>query len=136
MEIVLAITAAAAALWGALLVRSASLWLAAALFVAMGYVLGPPLWTAHVGPITITADRGLLIGLGCMGIWHCRRGQLAPGIMTGFDWLLCATLAYFTLRCALTGAPPPDGASVKPFWKLVAAFWVPAAIYFAARVAP
>jgi O-antigen ligase len=136
MELVLVILAVAVAVWGALFARSATVWMATALFMALGYVLGPPLWSVHAGPVPLTCDRLLLVGLGLLGLWHWRQGKLALGEMTGFDWLLIATLAYFTARTALTGAPPPDGASVKPFWKLVAAFWVPSAIYLAARVAP
>jgi O-antigen ligase len=136
MELALVLIAAAAAVWGAVFARTASMWMATALFIALGYVLGPPLWAVHAGPIPLTCDRALLLGLGAIGAWHWRQSQLAPGTMTAFDWLLFATIAYFTVRCALTGSPPPEGASVKPFWKLVAAFWVPAAVYFAARVAP
>jgi O-antigen ligase len=135
MEIVLAIVGAASLVWGAAYARRAALLPAAAAFIALGYVLGPPLWTAHVG-VPLTIDRLLLIGLGLMGVWHWRTGRLNPGVMTGYDWLLVATVAYFTVRCALTGAPPTEGASVKPFWKLMAAYWVPAAVYFTARMAP
>jgi O-antigen ligase len=136
MELVLGLIVVAGAVWAALFARSASLWLATTLFVALGYILGPPLWTSRVGPIPLTADRVLLLGLAAMALWHWRQGKLQFGAMTGYDWLPVAALAYFTARCAVTGAPPPDGASVKPFWKLVAAFWVPAAIYCTARVAP
>lgn len=136
MELVLVIFAVAIAVWGALFARSTTVWMATALFMTLGYVLGPPLWTVHAGPLPLTCDRVLLVGLGLLGLWHWRQGKLEPGAMTGCDWLLIATLGYFTARTALTGAPPPDGTSVKPFWKLVAAFWVPGAIYLAARVAP
>jgi O-antigen ligase len=137
MELVLVMIAAVAAVWGALFARRASVWMATALCMALGYVLGPPLWTLHAGPIPLTCDRVLFVGLAAMGAWHWRQGKLTPGSMTGYDWLLVAALAYFTVRCALSGSPPPrEGAVVKPVWKLIAAFWVPAAIYFAARVAP
>jgi O-antigen ligase len=136
MELVLVLIAAVAVVWGTLFARVASIWMATALFMALGYVLGPPLWSVDAGPIPLTCDRVLLVGLAALGVWNWRQGKLAPGAMTAFDWLLVAALAYFTVRCALTGSPPTEGASVKPFWKLVAAFWVPAAIYFAARVAP
>lgn len=135
MEFVLAIAGLALLVWATLCARRASLLPAAAAFIAFGYVLGPPLWTAHVG-VPLTIDRLLLVGLGLLGMWHWRGGRLRSGVMTGYDWLLVATVGYFTLRCALTGAPPTEGASVKPFWKLVAAYWVPAAVYFTARVAP
>ena len=106
------------------------------MFIAAGYVLGPPLWTAHVGPVALTVDRVLLIGLGAMGVWQWRQGRLSLEAMTGYDWLLIAVLAYMTLRCVMTDSPPVDGASVKPWWKLIAAYWVPAALYLAGRVAP
>ena len=57
MELVLVIVAAAAAAWGAVIARCAPLWLGAAGCIALGYVLGPPLWTAHVGPLPLTPDR-------------------------------------------------------------------------------
>jgi O-antigen ligase len=137
MELVILILALAAATWGAVFVQRASLWFAGAAFVAAGYVLGPPLWTAHLGPIPVTTDRVLLVGLAAMALWQWRQGRLQPGGWTRFDWLLVAALAYFTIRCAMTPAPPPgDGSIVKPWWKLIAAFWVPAAIYLIARVAP
>jgi O-antigen ligase len=137
MELVLLLLAIAAATWGAVFAQRASLWVAGATFIAAGYVLGPPLWTMHVGPIPVTADRVLLLGLAMIAVWQWRQGRLKPGVMTGFDWLLVALLAYFTIRCAITPAPPPgEGSTVKPWWKLIAAFWVPAAIYLTARAAP
>jgi O-antigen ligase len=136
MAIVVLMLALAAAAWGALFARRASLWFASAVFIAAGYVLGPPLWTAHLGPVALTIDRVLLIALATMGVWQWRRGRLNLAVMTGYDWLLVAALAYMTLRCVMTDPPPADSASVKPWWKLAAAYWVPAALYLAGRVAP
>jgi O-antigen ligase len=137
MEIIILLTAAAGVVWAAAFAQRVSLWPAAAVFIAAGYVLGPPLFTAHLGPVPVTIDRLLLVALAAMAAWQWRMGRLQPGMMTGFDWLLAVALAYFTVRCALTPPPPPGaGSVVKPWWKLIAAFWVPAAIYLAARVAP
>ncbi len=137
MEIVVAIGALAAATWAALVARHISVWAATAAFIALGYVLGPPLWSADIGPLPLTPDRVLLAGLGALGLLHWRTGKLRPGVMTGYDWLLLTALAYFTLRCVVTGAAPTiEGAAVKPLWKLVTAFWIPASLYLAARVAP
>ena len=47
MELVILLFAVAAAAWGASVRRHASLWFATAPFIALGYVLGPPLWTVH-----------------------------------------------------------------------------------------
>jgi O-antigen ligase len=137
MELLLLLVVLSAIVWGAVFAQRASLWFAGAAFIAAGYVLGPPLFSVHAGPIPVTPDRILLVGLAAMFAWQWRQGRLQPGVMTGFDWLLIAALAYFTVRCALTAAPPEgEGSTVKPWWKLIAAFWVPAAIYFTARVAP
>lgn len=136
MPVVLIILAIAALAWWAAYAQRGSLWAACAGFVALGYVLGPPLLTVRVGPVPLTVDRVLLLGLCGLVLWQWRSGQLRLGALTGFDWLLIAAVAYFTVRCALTPAPPADGASVKPWWRLISAFWVPAAVYFAARTAP
>lgn len=137
MELVVLILALAAATWGGVFAQRASLWFAAAAFIAAGYILGPPLWTAHLGPIPVTTDRVLLVGLAVMALWQGCQGRLQIGGWTRFDWLLAAALAYFTIRCVMTPPPPTgEGSIVKPWWKLIAAFWVPAAIYLTARVAP
>jgi len=136
MQIVLLILVAAAAMWWAVYAQHGAVWTGCAAFVALGYVLGPPLWNPNLGPIPLTVDRVLLVGLAAALAWHWRRGRLAFGGVTGLDWLLMAVLAYFTIRCALTPAPPLDGSSVKPWWRLIAAFWIPAAIYLAVRAAP
>jgi O-antigen ligase len=133
MEIVLAIGAVASFCFWAAYARRGSLWMGCAAFIALGYVLAPPLWTAHIGPIPLTVDRLLLAGLGAAFLWKWRQGELSLQHVSAADWLLAATIGYFTVRCAMTPAPPPDGSTVKPWWRLIAAFWIPAALYLAAR---
>lgn len=133
MPIVLAIFAVVGLLgWGAY-ARRGSLWVGAAAFIALGYVLAPQLWTAHLGPIPLTIDRILLVGLGAAYVWKWRQGELSLRHISAADWLLLIAIGYFTIRCAMTPAPPLDGSSVKPWWRLIAAFWIPAALYLAAR---
>jgi O-antigen ligase len=86
--------------------------------------------------VPLTVDRLLLVGLCGVVLWHWRGGQLRLGAMTGFDWLLVALVGYLTVRCAVTPEPPEDGSAVKPWWRLISAFWVPTAVYLAARTAP
>jgi O-antigen ligase len=136
MELVLIILAIAAAAWWAVYARYGSPLLGCGAFVALGYVLGPPLWSPNVGPVPLTVDRLLLIGLGGAVVWQWRQGRLQPGRLAGADWLLMVTLAYFTIRCTVTPAAMIDASSVKPWWRLIAAFWVPAALYATARTAP
>lgn len=136
MPVVLTILAVAALVWWAAYAQRGSLWAACAGFVAIGYVLGPPLLTLRAGPVPLTVDRLLLLGLCGVMLWHWRSGQLRLGAMTGFDWLLIATVTYLTIRCAVTPDPPADGSTVKPWWRLISAFWAPTAVYVAARTAP
>ncbi|HEX6962705.1 MAG TPA: O-antigen ligase family protein, partial [Lacipirellula sp.] len=136
MELVLLILALAAATWWAVYARYGSLVAGAGAVVALGYVLGPPLWSPQLGPVPLTVDRLLLVGLGAAYVWNWRKGQLSFGRVTAADWLLIATVGYFTVRCALTPPAPIDASTVKPWWRLIAAFWVPAALYLAARTAP
>lgn len=136
MPVVLIIVALATLTWWAAYAQRGSLWAACAGFVAIGYVLGPPLLTVRAGPVPLTVDRVLLLGLCGVVLWHWRSGQLRLGALTGFDWLLIALVGYLTFRCALTPEPPADGSTVKPWWRLISSFWVPAAVYFAARTSP
>lgn len=136
MEIVLAILAVVGLLGWAAYARWGSLWVGCAAFIALGYILAPPLWTAHIGPIPLTIDRVLLLGFGAAFVWKWRQGELALRHISAADWLLLAAIGYFTLRCAITPTPPADGSTVKPWWRLIAAFWIPAALYLAARSSP
>lgn len=136
MELVVVIIAVAAAAWWAVYARCGSLWVGCAAFVALGYVLGPPLWSPKVGPIPLTIDRLLILGLGAAFLWQWRAGRLAPSRLTSADWLLIATLGYFTIRCAMTPSASVDASSVNPWWRLIAAFWIPASLYLVARTAP
>lgn len=136
MELVLIIGVLATAVWWAVYARHGSLLAGAAGFVALGYVLGPPLWSVRLGPIPLTIDRLLLVALGGAFVWQAVRGRLPLDRLTRTDWLLLAALVYFTIRCAATPPAPLDGSAVKPWWRLVAAFWTPAVLYLAARTAP
>ena len=136
MELAFIIFAVAAVAWWAAYTRCGSLWIGCAAFVAIGYVLGPPLWSPKLGPLTLTVDRILVLGLGAAYLWQWRQGRLAASRLTSFDWLLIAALGYFTIRCAITPPAPIDGSAVKPWWRLIAAFWIPASLYLVARTAP
>ena len=114
MEIVLAILAVVALLGWTAYARWGSLWVGCAAFIALGYVLAPPLWTAHIGPIPLTIDRILLLGFGAAFLWKWRQGELSLRHVSVADWLLLGAIGYFTLRCAMTPTPPPDGSTVKP----------------------
>jgi N-acetylglucosaminyldiphosphoundecaprenol N-acetyl-beta-D-mannosaminyltransferase len=136
MPLIAAILAVAALIWWAAYAQRGNLWLGLGAFLTLGYVLGPPLWTLKTGPVPLTFDRVLLLALVGALLWQWRSGKLARTSVTAADWLLIAALTYFTLRVAATPAPPLDGTTVKPWWRFIAAFCVPATLYLVARTAP
>jgi O-antigen ligase len=122
--------------WAMLFARRASAWTVCAIFVALGYVLGPPLLSVKIGPVTFTAERLLLVVLLGKLLLLAWERKLSLRFVTELDWVLAATVGYLTLRCLTTPAPPEFGGSdAGPWWRLIAAFWIPAVLYFAARTA-
>ena len=98
MELVLLIVAVAAAIWWAVYARHGSLLVGCGACAALGYALGPPVWSPQVGQIPLTVDRLLLLALILTVAWHWRKGRLQFDRFTAADWLLLVTVAYFTIR--------------------------------------
>jgi O-antigen ligase len=136
MELVLPLFVLAAVTWWAVYAHHGSLLPGVGVAVAFGYVFGPPFWSLQVGPVPFTVDRLLMLGLAAALLWQWRQGRLSVGFISPADWLLIATIGYFSVRCLLTPAAPMDASSVNPWWRLVAAFWVPSGLYLIARAAP
>ena len=103
MPIVALIVGLAAVVWGAIFARRGSLLAGCGLYIIVAYVVGHEFWHAKVGPVPLTLDRLLLVGLlaaaaiqwkvgrltlkrpvapiGCwLGCWRCSRLALSsPG---------------------------------------------------------
>src|SRR5688572_15035365 len=77
MPVIAAIVALAAVVWGAIYTRRGSLVVACALVLVVSYALGHEFWNANVGPLPLTIDRLLLIGLAAPFAIRWRAGQLA-----------------------------------------------------------
>ncbi|MEM9656849.1 MAG: WecB/TagA/CpsF family glycosyltransferase [Planctomycetota bacterium] len=133
MPLILAVFVAVAAVAWLAFAQRGSLLVGCAGFVAVGYVLGPELFSVDVGPVSLTADRLALVALIAAFTWQWRLGWASLRATTTADWLLFALVAYLTLRCATT--PPADlpRPGAGPWWRLATAFWAPAAIYLVAR---
>jgi len=63
MPLVVLIVLAAGLVWGALYARRGSLALGVAALVAVAYVFGYNFWNEHIGPLPLTLDRIVLVGL-------------------------------------------------------------------------
>jgi O-antigen ligase len=137
MSLVALIVLAAGLVWGTIYARRGSLALGAAALIAVAYVLGYNFWNQHVGPLPLTLDRVVLVGLGAAFVAQWRWGQLERKPLSGSDWLLAVLLVILTASTLLAGTPDvraPDAFS--PMWRLVMSFLVPAVLYWIAREAP
>ena len=134
MHVLIAIGAVAAVIWSIAWARRASLLAACTVVVIAGYVLPHAFWHASTGIATLTVDRLGILGICGLLVWQWRSGRLAARSPAASDWILAALLGYLTLRCATTAPAPGIRASVGPWWRIIAGFWMPAVLYAAARV--
>ncbi|NOY43583.1 MAG: O-antigen ligase family protein [Planctomycetes bacterium] len=133
MAVLVLIFAAAAIVWGVIYAQRVSLLVGGTIFVALGYIFNHHFWNIGIGPISLTIGRLLLVGLVVLLGWRWYRGQIELRPLTGSDWLAAMLVGYLTLRFLLTPAANFAEISVSPFWKLIASFWMPAALYLVVR---
>lgn len=133
MTLLLPIFAVAALVWAFVYARHGSLLLGATVFVAVAYVLNHNVWHMSFGPVSLTLGRVLLAGLVCLFVWRWWNGEIASRPLTGCDWLVVLFVGYLTIRCALTPEATGEASTVSPTWRLIASFWMPAALYFVVR---
>lgn len=129
MPVIAAVFALAAAIWGANYARRGSLLAGCALLVVVAYALGHDFWNAKVGPIPVTLDRLVLIGLLAAFVFQLRTGRLAIRPLTGSDWMLAAMLTIFTLSAILSGQPEITDGVTSKWGRLVTSFLLPGALY-------
>lgn len=133
MIFLLAIFALVALVWGFVYARHGSLLVGGAIFVSVGYVLNHHVWHMSLGPVSLTLGRVLLAGLVVLFAWRWKQGQVERRPLTGSDWLVALFVGYLTIRCALTPEATGEASSVPPIWRLIASFWMPAALYWVVR---
>ena len=94
MPVVAAVFGLAAAVWGMIVARRGSLLAGCGLVLIVGYVLGHDFWNVRIGPLPVTFDRLLLIGLLAAFVVRWRFGYFSFRSMTATDWVLVVFLAY------------------------------------------
>jgi exopolysaccharide biosynthesis WecB/TagA/CpsF family protein len=129
MPVVAAVFALAAAVWGAICARRGSLLVGCGLLLAVGYALGHEFWNARLGPIPVTLDRALLIGLAATFAYQWRYGGLSIRPWTGGDWMLAAMLTVFTVSALFSGQPEITDGVTSKWGRLVTSFLIPALLY-------
>jgi N-acetylglucosaminyldiphosphoundecaprenol N-acetyl-beta-D-mannosaminyltransferase len=136
MPVVAASLALAAVVWGSIYARRGSLLLGSVLIVFVSYVLGHEFWNANVGPLPLTLDRMLLVGLGAAFAIRWRFDQLAMRPFTASDWSLAALLLLFATSALFSGQPEITGGVTSKWGRLIASFIIPAVVFAAIRHAP
>jgi N-acetylglucosaminyldiphosphoundecaprenol N-acetyl-beta-D-mannosaminyltransferase len=116
-------------MWGVICARRGSLLVGCGLLLAVGYALGHEFWNAKVGPLPITFDRVLLIGLVTAFAFQWRYGGLSLRPWTGSDWTLAAMLAVFAVSALLSGQPEITDGVTSKWGRLVTSFLIPALLY-------
>ena len=136
MPIVATIAALAAIVWTAIYARRGSLVVGCGLFLAVGYAVGFDFWNARLGPLPVTLDRLVLVGLVVAFAvqWRARRFKLYPP--TASDWLLGGLLLVLTVSAVLSGTPQIANAETSKWGRLVTSFLIPAVLYWIARQTP
>lgn len=135
MPIVAVIAGLAAIVWGTILARRGSLLVGCGLFLSVGYVLGYEYWHAKFGPLPMTLDRLVLVGLLAAVAIQWRIGRLKFRKLTGSDWAL-AGLVFLVVASAIgNGQPEVDAGSGSKWGRLFFSFMAPALLYWIARQA-
>jgi exopolysaccharide biosynthesis WecB/TagA/CpsF family protein len=129
MPVVAAVFALAAATWGAICARRGSLLVGCGLLLAIAYALGHEFWNVRIGPIPITLDRVVLLGLVAAFAYQWRYGGISIRPWTGADCILVAMLAVLTMSALLSGQPDITDGVTSKWGRLVTSFLIPALLY-------
>jgi len=122
--------------WGAIYARHAALPVLVVATLLVGYVFGHSFWHADIGPLPLTLDRLLLVGLAGLFAWRLRAGQITWSALSSVDWALVVTLVW--LSCSAVLSRPGDEVSLphSPMWRLLFSFWAPAFLFLVMRQSP
>lgn len=129
MPVIAVLITLAAALWGVVCARRVSLLAACGLLLVTGYAVGHEFWNAKIGPLPITLDRIVLIGIVASFAFQWRYGGLKLRPATGSDWMLAALLVVFTLSTLLSGEPEITDGVTSKWGRLATSFLMPAVLY-------
>ena len=129
MPVVAALFALAAVTWGAIRPHRGSLVVGCGLLLAVGYALGHEFWNSKLGPLPVTLDRALLLGLIVAFAYQWRYGGLSMQPWTASDWMVAAMLTVFTTSALLSGQPEITDGITSKWGRLVTSFLIPALLY-------
>ena len=136
MPIVAIVIGLAAIVWGAIYARRGSLLAGCGLLLVVGYVLGHEFWNIDVGPLPVTLDRIMLVGLLAGLAVQWRIGRLALRPLTAGDLVLGLLLAIVVASAVLSGQADFELNAASKWGRLLTSFLIPATLFFIVRQVP
>jgi O-antigen ligase len=136
MPIVVIAFGLAAIAWGVIVARRASVLLGVGLLIITAYAFGHEFWDGRIGPLPLTLDRVLLIGLLGAFVVQWWNGGFNLRAMTGGDWLLATLLAVFVVSALFSGHADVMPGLTSKWGRLVSSFAIPAILYALVRQLP
>jgi hypothetical protein len=133
MPIAAAIIAIAALLWAAIYARRGSLVAGCGAMLLIAYTLGYEFWNTHIGPLPITLDRLMLVGLIAACVVRWRLGKLQLRSLTTGDYALATLMLIVVTSAVLSGQPEFTDGMTSKWGRLLAGFIIPTALYVVIR---
>ncbi len=99
------------------------------MLIVVAYALGHDFWNIRIGPIPITLDRLLLVGLLAMFAYQWRLGRITIRPFTAADWMLAAMLALFVASATFSGQPEITDGVTSKWGRLITGFLLPGVLY-------
>ena len=133
MPIVAVVVGLAAVVWGVIYARRGSLVVACGALLIVSYALGHEFWNAKIGPLPVTLDRVVLIGLLAAFAVQWRIGRLTIRPFTASDWMLAVMLLLVAVSAILSGQPEITDGVTSKWGRLVTSFFIPAMLFVIMR---
>ena len=130
MLLLVTIMVLVAAVWGAVFVSRTGLLGVSLAVLVTGCCFGHPFFHTSLGPLPVTIDRLLLVGLVALFALHLSRGWIDFKRLTAADYLLVAFVGYMGVS---TFAHDWKFDHAQPVAKLISFYLMPLAIYGVAR---
>jgi exopolysaccharide biosynthesis WecB/TagA/CpsF family protein len=136
MPFILIIAALVAIVWGAVAARRGSIVIGCAIYVVVAYVFGADFWHLRVGPLPLTLDRLMLVGLLGAFVMQWRMGRLQFRPFAGADYFVAGLTVLLVVSTGLAGESEYAINPQSAWGRLVTAFVLPAVLYLIIRQAP
>mgnify|MGYP002622788960 CR=1 FL=1 len=133
MDFLLVVATITALLWGLVFALRGSLLVGLIAVLLAGACFGHPFAHFDVGPITLTLDRLAIALVAGIYVVQRRLGRLDPKPLTAQEMVLLSLVGYLAVSTVYGGYTAPNADGFPGLWHLIAAYLMPATIYWMAR---